>query len=149
LTLPADPSKTLAMPYPEITRATQTIHNPADPRHFMRLKPVARKITIRLGGMQIASTGRALRLVEVSNDVYDPAFYIPMDDVTARLDPVPDRSTHCPLKGDAAYFSVNGWQPAGDSDYLAWSYATTFEFARELQGLVAFNPAHVSITDSP
>jgi uncharacterized protein (DUF427 family) len=115
----------------------------------MRLKPVARQITIRLGDTLIARTNRALRLVEVSNDVYDPAFYIPMEDVTAKLDPVPDRTTHCPLKGDAVYFSVDGWQPADSSDYLAWSYATTFEFARELEGLVAFNPAHVSITESP
>ena len=122
------------MPYPDITRATQTIHNPADPRHFMRLKPVARQITIRLGDTLIARTNRALRLVEVSNDIYDP---------------VPDRTTHCPLKGDAVYFSVDGWQPADSSDYLAWSYATTFDFARELRGLVAFNPAHVSITESP
>ncbi len=137
------------MPYPDITRATQTIHNPADPRHFMRLKPVARQITIRFGDTLIARTNRALRLVEVSNDIYDPAFYIPMEDVTARLDPVPDRTTHCPLKGDAVYFSVDGWQPADSSDYLAWSYATTFDFARELRGLVAFNPAHVSITESP
>jgi uncharacterized protein (DUF427 family) len=57
------------MPYPDITRATQTIHNPADPRHFMRLKPVSRQITIRLGDMLLARTSRALRLVEVSNDV--------------------------------------------------------------------------------
>jgi uncharacterized protein (DUF427 family) len=72
-----------------------------------------------------------------------------MEDVTAKLHPEPDRTTHCPLKGDAVYFSVDGWKPADGSDYLAWSYATTFDFARELQGLVAFNPAHVSVTESP
>ena len=137
------------MPYPDITRATQTIHNPADPRHFMRLKPVSREITVMLGDTLLARTNRALRLVEVSSDVYDPAFYIPMVDVMATLDQVPDRTTHCPLKGDAVYFSVEGWQPADAADYLAWSYRTTFDFARELQGLLAFNPAHVSITESP
>ena len=74
---------------------------------------------------------------------------MPQEDVKTTLDLVPDRTTHCPLKGDAAYYSVPGWQPADAGDYLAWSYTTTFDFARQLQGLVAFNPAHVSSTEAP
>ena len=137
------------MPYPEITRATATIHNPSDPRHFMRLKPVARQVTVMLDGKTLAQTRRGIRLVEVSNDVYDPVIYIPRADIVSPLQRVPGRTSHCPLKGDASYYAVEGWMPSDDKDYLAWSYDAPFDFARELAGLIAFNSAWVSVTEAP
>jgi predicted DNA-binding ribbon-helix-helix protein len=132
-----------------LTRTARTIHNPSDLRHFMRLKPINARVQISLGDTPLADTTDALRLIEVSNDVYDPAIYIPRSDILAGLTGIVDRTTHCPIKGDAVYFTTPGWTPANEKDYFAWSYPTPVSFAKQLTGLVAFNAGHVTIIETP
>ncbi len=129
------------MPYPDITLATETIHNPADPRHYMRLLPVKRKVRVTRGGQPIAESVNAVRMLEVARDVYDAVTYIPRTDITAAIKPVQDKQTHCPLKGNAHYFS------APDGTVIAWTYDEPLEFAEQLNGLVAFYPDEVSIEE--
>lgn len=137
------------MTNPQITLSAATIHNPDEPRHFMRIKPVNSHVGIRLGDTILADSSNAVRLLEVGRDFYDPMIYVPPQDIIVVLDPVAGRTTHCPLKGEAAYFSYAGWTPLTPDDYLAWSYPEPLEFARELAALVAFNPAHVTIEEVP
>lgn len=137
------------MTNPQITLSTATIHNPDEPRHFMRIKPVNSRVSIRLGNTVLASSSNAVRLLEVGRDFYDPMIYVPPQDITVVLGQVADRASHCPLKGEAAYFRYAGWTPRTPDDYLAWSYPKPFGFAQELAGLVAFNPAHVTIEERP
>jgi len=137
------------MTHTQITLSTATIHNPDEPRHFMRIKPVKSRVCIRLGDTVLAQSSDAVRLLEIGKDFYDPVIYVPRQDVRVVLDPVADRTSHCPLKGDATYFDYSGWVPQQPIDYLAWSYAEPFGFARDLAGLIAFNPAHVSIEEFP
>ncbi len=115
----------------------------------MRIKPVHSRVRIRLGDTVLADSSRAVRLLEVGRDFYDPMIYVPLQDVAAALEPVANHTSHCPLKGEASYLSVAGWTPDHAKDYLAWSYAEPLGFARELAGLIAFNPAHVSIEEIP
>ncbi len=133
----------------QITLSTATIHNPAEPRHFMRIKPVTSRVRIRLGDNLLAESSNSLRLLEVGRDFYDPVIYLPQQDVCVVLDSVANRTSHCPIKGEASYYSYSKWVARQPEDYLAWSYPAPFEFAAELAGLIAFNPAHVSVEETP
>ena len=136
------------MPNSDITLSKETIHNPDEPRHFMRLKPVAGRVRVLRDGVVLADTTDAMRVLEVGKDVYDPVFYLPERDVSAPLGPNP-RSTHCPLKGDAVYFDLLG--PSGEVQQpeIAWSYAAPFDFAAGLAGRIAFYARHVTVEEAP
>ncbi|MEM1150409.1 MAG: DUF427 domain-containing protein [Pseudomonadota bacterium] len=128
------------MAYPEITLSTATIHNPKNPRHFMRAKPVSRTVRVMRNGEVIAETTKALRVTELGKDMLDPVFYLPRSDVRTTLVPVTGKTTHCPLKGDASYFTVAG-------DEIAWSYEAPLEFSLVLQNLIAFYPDAVTTVE--
>ena len=129
-----------------ITMVKNGIHNPGNPQHFMRLKSCSRKVRIWRGETLLAETNNAIRLMEVGSDIYDPVFYVPKDAVLVKLEPVPEKSTHCPLKGDASYYQLSG-DDLPDGDYFAWSYDTPFDFADGLKGLVAFNANKVRVEE--
>ncbi|MEM8902967.1 MAG: DUF427 domain-containing protein [Actinomycetota bacterium] len=129
----------------DVTLVRGAIHNPAEPRHFMRIVPVDRTVTATVDGVEVARSDRAMKVKEVGRDVYDPVVYVPRDDVDlARLERT-DRTTHCPLKGDTEYFDL--LLDDGRIEHGAWSYVTTFDFAAELAGLVAFDTADVDVVE--
>ncbi len=130
------------MTHPDVTMATETIHNPNEPRHYLRAKPVPRLVRVKRNGQVIAESRSALRVTEVAKDIYDPVFYFPKADITADLSLVEGQVTHCPLKGDASYFRVDG-----SADGIAWSYESPLDFMAVLTGLVAFCPDEVSIEE--
>lgn len=125
----------------QVTLATETIHRVDEPRHFMRLKPVPRRIRILKEGQVLADTEAALRLTEVGRDVYDPVFYIPKADVQVDLISITGKSTHCPLKGDASYFAHKGDEP------IAWTYDRPLATTAVLKGLIAFYPDQVVVEE--
>lgn len=129
------------MPHSEITLATETIHNPAEPRHYMRFRPVTAEVIVKSGGVELARSNKAMRMLEIARDVYDAVLYVPIDSLSNELQPVPGKTTHCPLKGDASYFALPGQDP------IAWSYQTTFEFAKAINGYAAFYADRVSIEE--
>ncbi|MEM9717416.1 MAG: DUF427 domain-containing protein [Pseudomonadota bacterium] len=128
--------------YPHITLATKTLHRVDEPRHYMRVKPVPQKVTITKAGQVLANSHSAVRLTEVGRDVYDPVIYVPRADVKIPLVQT-DRSTHCPLKGDATYFSVD----LDDGENLIWAYDAPIPPADGLKGFVAFYPDRVTVTE--
>jgi len=131
-----------------VTLAQETIHNPREPRHFMRIKRVKGCVRILRDGRCLAESRRALRVLEVGRDLYDPVLYLPREDVLAKLTRVAKR-THCPLKGDASYFDLldeNGRVKAAE---IAWSYEEFFDFAAELEARIAFDAKQVVIEERP
>lgn len=134
--------KTETLPWPQVTLASGTIHNPNEPRHFMKLKPLAKTMRISRNGETLAVSNNAIRLIEVGGDLYDPPIYIPEEDIIAELLPSAKR-TVCPLKGEAKYFSL----PAASD--IAWSYPDAYTFASALRGLIAFYSDHVTIEEMP
>jgi uncharacterized protein (DUF427 family) len=118
-----------------------TIHNPDNDAHFMRVKPVKATVRVSRGGTLLAESGNALRVQETGRDVYDPVIYIPEADVTGPLVPVEDKSTHCPLKGDASYFALGG-------EDIAWTYDRPFEWSEQLRGHIAFYANKVTIEEA-
>jgi uncharacterized protein (DUF427 family) len=70
-----------------------------------RVEPVPERVTIRLGGVLVADTRDAVRVLETS---HPPVYYIPIDDfVDGVLTDAPG-SSFCEFKGAARYFDVRG-----------------------------------------
>ena len=120
----------------------RAIQRPKVPQHMMRLKPVERLVRVHRDGLILAETHKAIRLIEIGRDIYDPVFYIPQDDVSAPLSMIADKTTHCPLKGDAEYFTLED-----EATTIAWTYSRPLEWALELKGLIAFYPDMVRVEE--
>ena len=131
-----------------VTLARDTIHNPDEPRHFMRVKPVRGRVRIRLGDRVLAESGAAVRVIEAGRDLYDPVLYLPRADVAATLSRTGKR-TFCPLKGHASYFDLMADDGAVAAPEIAWSYEETLDFAESLTDLVAFDAARVTVEEHP
>ena len=132
----------------QVTLPQDTIHNPDDPRHYMRIKPVKGRVRILLGDVVLAESTDALRLLEAGHDIYDPVLYLPLADVRANLAPV-EKRTYCPLKGHASYFDLVSDQGQVEVPEIAWSYRETLDCAVGIKDLVAFDASRVAIEESP
>ncbi|MEM8784702.1 MAG: DUF427 domain-containing protein [Pseudomonadota bacterium] len=129
-----------------VTFVKDRIENPAEPRHYMKLKPTRGPVTLKLGERVLAHSEGAFRLLEVGYDLYDPVLYVPWTDVSASLARIEAKTTHCPLKGDASYWAL---EDAAHSEAIAWSYETPFDFAAVLAGHVAFDPSKITVIEGP
>lgn len=91
-----------------------------------------------LGGVTIADSTRALRVLETS---HPPVLYFPPPDVLAGvLEPV-RRQTWCEFKGTASYFDV----AAGDrrERAAAWTFDRPVAGFHAIAGHVAFYPSRM------
>lgn len=131
-----------------VTIAQNTIHNPANIRHFMKLKPISRQVQIVFENSVIAESRSAIRVLEVGYDFYEPVIYFPRSDVTNVLVASNAKQTHCPLKGDATYFDLIDEDGDVRVNKIAWSYVQTFEFSSELKDMIAFDPSFVTIVEA-
>ena len=128
-----------------VTMVKQGIHNPAEPRHFMRITCPEHEITAAVGDVALARSRQALKLKEVGYDIYDAVIYFPRDDVEMTRLQKTDKTTHCPLKGDTEYFDV---LTDGDKiENVAWSYHRPFDYAVELKDYIGFDTRHVNIVE--
>ncbi|MBU6462813.1 MAG: DUF427 domain-containing protein [Bradyrhizobium sp.] len=101
-----------------------------------------RRVRVTAGGVVIADTTHALTLKEAS---YPPVQYVPRGDANMALLKRSDRTTHCPYKGDASYYSV-----VADGKMLensSWTYETPFPAMAEISGHLAFYPDKVKIEE--
>ena len=110
------------------------------PDHPISITPSDVRWQARYEGEVIADSTRALVLQEAS---YPPVVYFPRADVAMSRLSRTDRSTHCPYKGDASYYSV-GDGPAGAN--AAWTYETPFPAMAEIEGFLAFYVDRIQIT---
>jgi uncharacterized protein (DUF427 family) len=115
------------------------IRNPENPDHLMVIKPVGRRVRILTGDTLLADSNSAIRIMEIGRSVYDPVIYVPEADIQADLEPI-DKSTHCPIKGDAGYRSFGG-------EEIAWTYETPLDMAADLAGHFAFWPSKVRVVE--
>jgi uncharacterized protein (DUF427 family) len=102
------------------------------------LGPCERRVRIELGGVTIADSSRALRVLETS---HPPTIYVPPQDVaTAYLAPVA-RTSFCEFKGVASYFDLR----VGDREEreVAWAYPDPSERFVALRDHVAVYPGRM------
>lgn len=133
----------------DVTLSQDTIHNPRDPRHFMRIKPMARRVRVLRGDAVLADSTNALRVLEAGRDIYDPVIYVPREDLRAKLTASRKDRTFCPIKGHASYFDLRVDDGGIDVSEIAWSYEDTVAEASQLKDHVAFVPDLVLIEEHP
>jgi uncharacterized protein (DUF427 family) len=94
------------------------------------VEPVPERIRVVVGGIVLADSTRALRVLETAGA---PVYYVPPSDVRRDLLVPIDRSTTCEWKGHASYWTIE--LPGGRTiPSAAWSYASpepAFEAIRD------------------
>jgi len=104
------------------------------------LVPCARRVRIELGGVVIADSGAAFRVLETS---HPPTIYVPPRDLApGTLRAVTGhRSSFCEWKGNAHYLDVVGGERVEAA--AAWAYATPTPGFAALTDHVAFYPSRM------
>lgn len=103
------------------------------------LAPCRRRVRIVLGGVTLADSTDALRVLETS---HPPTIYVPPGDVDlTRLLDAPARPTVCEFKGVARYLdaAIDGQRHPS----VAWSYASPRPQYAALRDHVSFYPGRV------
>ena len=110
------------------------------PAHPITIAPSDKHIRVTAGDRVIADTRNALMLKEAS---YPEVFYVPRGDADMTALTRSDRTTHCPYKGDASYYSiVTSDRPI---DNAIWTYEAPFPAMAEIKDYLAFYPDRVKI----
>ena len=110
-------------------------------RSHIATRRADKRVRVMVNGQAIADSRGAIELKEGN---YPVAYYLPRRDVRMERLERTSHATHCPLKGDASYYSiVNG--PAN----AVWSYEHPYDEMLDIKDLLAFYPDKVdSITVS-
>lgn len=106
--------------------------------HPITVTPNPKRVRVLFGGRVIADTTRALTLREGK---YPPVQYIPREDASMKLLQRTDHKTHCPYKGDAAYYSISTDGRAAEN--AVWTYEEPFDGVAAIKGHLAFYPDRV------
>jgi uncharacterized protein (DUF427 family) len=112
------------------------------PDHPISVERNTGRVVVSVAGRVIADTREALTLREAH---YAPVQYIPRKDVDMTLLVPTQRTTYCPYKGDACYFSI----PLGGERSIdaVWSYETPYEAVAEIKDYLAFYPDRIDTID--
>ena len=108
------------------------------PDHPITITPNPKRIRVTFNGAVVAESARALTLQEAS---YPAVQYIPREDADPALLKRTERSTHCPYKGDASYYSIEA--DGRRAENAIWSYETPFPAMQQIAGHLAFYPDRV------
>ncbi|MEM9614838.1 MAG: DUF427 domain-containing protein [Actinomycetota bacterium] len=102
------------------------------PQHKLLFSTFPRRIRAVFNGETILDSERAMLLNE--SNIF-PVLYVPTEDIAMERFTSTEKSTHCPFKGDATYWTIT----VGDevAENAAWSYETPIESAAWLVGHVA------------
>ncbi|CAN5444641.1 DUF427 domain-containing protein [soil metagenome] len=104
-----------------------------------RVEPETRRVRVELGGVTIADSTRALRVLETAGP---PTIYLPREDVREKhLTDAPGHNTHCEWKGGASYLHAEAG--GARAEHAAWFYPEPRPDYAELEGHVAFYAGRV------
>jgi uncharacterized protein (DUF427 family) len=108
------------------------------PEHPISIAPYPKRVRVMFNGRAVADTARALVLRETT---YKPVYYIPREDADMASFERTSHATHCPYKGDAAYYSVRVGNRLAEN--AIWSYEQPFPAVAAIAGRLAFYPNRV------
>jgi uncharacterized protein (DUF427 family) len=103
--------------------------HPRDPYTRVDILPSSRHVRVEVDGVTVAESTSPRLLFETGLPV---RYYLPKTHVRMDLLIPTDTATHCPYKGQAEYWSVNGHAD------LAWSYRMPLPESQKVAGLIAF-----------
>jgi uncharacterized protein (DUF427 family) len=103
------------------------------PEHRVAERHVDQRMTVSIGGEVIADSRDVVR---VDEDKSPTRFYFPRSDVKMDKLQASEKTSQCPYKGTARYFSISAaGKQLKDS---VWSYETPYDEHAGLAGRVAF-----------
>ncbi|MFB7664046.1 DUF427 domain-containing protein [Kitasatospora sp. NPDC056138] len=97
-----------------------------------------RLVEVWFGGRLVASTRRAVRVLETS---HPPVYYLPPRDVVTELITPGEGLSFCEWKGQAQYWDLQ--VGSRQAVRAAWSYPEPLPAYRELRDMLAFYPGRV------
>lgn len=112
------------------------VSHPHDPFSRIDVLRSSRHVRVELDGRPLAESRQPMMLFETLLPV---RFYLPRDDVRARLEPS-DTATYCAYKGRASYYSL----PDGPRD-VAWTYHEPLHDAEPVRDRICFFDERVDI----
>src|ERR1700675_956041 len=112
------------------------------PDHPITITANPKRVRVSAGGVARRHTTHALTLKESS---YPAVQYVPRGDANMALLARTERTTHCPYKGDASYFSINANGKSIENSI--WTYEAPFPAMTEISGYLAFYPDKVTIEE--
>jgi uncharacterized protein (DUF427 family) len=110
------------------------------PDHPITIEPAAKRWRAKVAGHVIADTAHALILREAS---YPPRVYFPRADVSMDYMSRTEATTHCPYKGDAAYYTV--LMDGQFAENAVWTYETPYPAMTEIEGRLSFYPDMIEV----
>ena len=108
------------------------------PDHPITITDAPHRVRVLLGGVIVAESTRALRLEEAN---YPPVFYIPREDVVMDHFDRREKTTTCPYKGEANYYSITAHMLTADD--AAWTYENPHAAVARIKDHLAFYPDKV------
>ncbi|MBU2360002.1 MAG: DUF427 domain-containing protein [Alphaproteobacteria bacterium] len=104
------------------------------------IRPATGTWVVRAGGAVLGETTHALELIEGG---HDPVIYFPRNDIAMTfLDPS-DRTSTCPHKGRASYYSIV--TKSGTLTDAVWSYEDPKADVAQIAGHLAFYTDRVAV----
>jgi uncharacterized protein (DUF427 family) len=110
------------------------------PDHPITITPAVTRWRAKFAGHVIADSAEALVLQEAS---YPPVVYFPRADVSMEYMSRTDRSTHCPYKGDAAYYTL--LMDGHLAENAVWTYELPYPAMDEIGERLAFYTDKVEV----
>ena len=106
----------------------------------IKIRPAQGTWVVRAAGAVVGESKNAL---ELSEGDYPPVIYFPRADLAmAFLDPT-EKTSHCPFKGDASYFTIEA--KSGPIPNAGWSYEAPNDAVAEIKDHIAFYHEKVAI----
>ncbi len=103
-----------------------------------RVEPTAKRIRVIVGGVVIADTTNAKRVLETS---HPPTYYIPPQDIRMEYLTPTRQQTFCEFKGGASYWTIK--VGAAVCENAAWSYAAPQKGYEAIKDHLAFYASRV------
>lgn len=100
---------------------------------YITIRRAAGTWTVRAGGAVIGESSEALELIEGD---YPPVIYFPRSDIAMAFLDDSDKTSHCPHKGEARYFSVV--TKSTTLENIVWSYEDPREDVAPIKDYLAF-----------
>jgi uncharacterized protein (DUF427 family) len=108
------------------------------PEHPITIEPNPERVRVVFNGHVVADSTRALTLREAS---LRPVHYIPRADADMSLLVRSTHASHCPYKGDAAYYSLS--VEGRTAENAVWTYETPYPAMAPIKEHLAFYPDRV------
>ena len=112
------------------------------PDHPITVTATPKRVQVRYGDHVIADSAMALTLQE---STYPAVIYFPREDVSMEFFSRTEKTTHCPYKGDASYYTI--LMDGRFADNAVWTYEDPYPAMETIRDRLAFYPNQVEIYD--